>query len=120
MRVVFVEDGAVIRALVVEFLFERGYQVDEAATAEGAMRRLVGACAPQIVVTYVDLGAGRSGLEFADWLHERWPELHVIFASGRLDRLKDRARDPREFCLAKPFRFRKLIELIHSVVPPSA
>ncbi len=120
MRVVFVEDDVVIRALVVEFLHEQGYQVDEAATAEDAMQRMTGACTPHVVVTDIDLGAGRSGLEFADWVHERWPELHVIFASGRLDRMKDRARDPRETCLAKPFRLRKLIELIRGVVPPSA
>lgn len=120
MRLVFVEDDAVIRALVVEFLQEQGYEVVDAATAEDAMRRMAGAPVPHVVVTDIDLGAGRSGLEFADWLHERWPELNVIFASGRLDRLKDRARHPRETCLAKPFQLRKLIELVQGAAPPSA
>lgn len=120
MRVVLVEDDAIIRALVVEFLLEQGYEVVDAATAEDAMRRMIGASAPHVVVTDIDLGAGRSGLEFADWLHVHWPELNVIFASGRLDRLKGRARDPRETCLAKPFRLHKLIELMHDVAAPSA
>jgi len=117
MQLIFVEDDTVIRNLAVEYLQEHGYDVVEAATAEDAMRSLAGTSAPELVVTDIDLGAGRSGLEFADWLHERWPELNVIFASGRLDRLDGRALDPREVCLAKPFRLRKLIELVRSFVP---
>ena len=119
MQLIFVEDDAVIRALAVEYLQEHGYEVVEAATAEDAMRRLTGVGAPMLVVTDIDLGAGRSGLEFADWLHERWPKLKVIFASGRLDRVEGRASDPRETCLAKPFRLRKLIELVRNFAPPS-
>ncbi len=119
MQLIFVEDDAVIRDIAVEYLQEHGYKVVEAATAEDAMRRLVRAPAPQLVVTDIDLGTGRSGLEFADWLHERWPELKVIFASGRLERLKGRALDPREACLPKPFRLRKLVELVESFVPLS-
>ncbi len=120
MPLVFVEDDTVIRDTVVEYLREHGYEVVKAATAEDAMRLLVVVSAPQLVVTNIDLGAGRSGIEFADWLHERWPELNVIFASGRLDRLKGRGLKPRETLLAKPFRLRKLIELVRSFVPPSA
>lgn len=120
MRLIFVEDDAVIRDLIVECLQEQGYDVVEAATAEEAIQHLAGACAPNLVVTDIDLGAGRSGLEFADWVHERWPELNVIFASGCLDRLNGRALDPRETCLAKPFRSRKLIELVRRFVPVSA
>ena len=120
MPLVFVEDDTVIRDTVVEYLREHGYEVVKAATAEDAMRLLGVVSAPQLVVTNIDLGAGRSGIEFADWLHERWPELNVIFASGRLDRLKGRGLKPRETLLAKPFRLRKLIELVRSFVPPSA
>ncbi len=117
MQLIFVEDDAIIRDVAVEYLQEHGYDVVEAATAEDAMRRMVGAPAPQLVVTDIDLGEGRSGLELADWLHARWPELNVIFASGRLDRLKGRAPDPRETCLAKPFRLRNLIELVRNSAP---
>lgn len=71
---------------------------------------------PQPVVTDIDLGAGRSGIELTDWVHERWPELHVVFAGGQFDWLEGRASDPREARLAKPFRSRKLIELVRSFV----
>ncbi len=118
MQLIFVEDDAVIRDVAVEYLQEHGYTVIEAATAEDAMQCLAGGPVPLLAVTDIDLGEGRSGLEFADWLHERWPELNVIFASGRLDRLKGRAPDSRETCLAKPFRLTKLVELVRSVVPP--
>ncbi len=120
MQLIFVEDDAIIRDVAAEYLHEHGYDVVEAATAEDAMHHLVGAPAPQLVVTDIDLGDGRSGLELADWLHARWPELNVIFASGRLDRMQGRAHDPRESCLAKPFRLGKLIELVRSVTPAEA
>ena len=119
MQLIFVEDDAVIRDVAVEYLQEHGYSVAEAATAEDAMQWLAGGPTPLLAVTDIDLGAGRSGLELADWLHERWPELNVIFASGRLDRLKGRPFDPRETCLAKPFRLGKLVELVRSFVPPA-
>ncbi len=118
MQLILVEDDGVIREVVVESLREHGYEVIEAATAEDAMQRLEGAPAPMLVVTDIDLGAGRSGLEFADWLHERWPTLNVIFASGRLEWLEGRAFDARETCIAKPFRLRTLIELVRSFEPP--
>ncbi len=120
MTLILVEDNAVVRDMVVEYLQDRGYEVFGAATAEDAMRRLAGTPAPSLAVTDIDLGAGRSGLEFADWLHERWPELNVIFASGRLDRLDGRAPDPRETCLAKPFRLGTLVERVRGFVPPYA
>lgn len=120
MQLIFVEDNAVIRDVVVQCLNEYGYDVVKAATAEDAMQCLINAPAPQLVVTDIDLGEGRSGLEFADWLHERWPELNVIFATGRLDRLNGRAPDPRETCLVKPFRLGALIERVRCFVPPSA
>lgn len=119
MQLIFVEDDAIIRDVAVEHLQEHGYDVVEAATAEDAMQRMAGAPAPHLVVTDIDLGEGRSGLDLADWLHARWPDLNVIFASGRLDRLKGRAPDPREMSLAKPFRLRNLIELVRSSAPPS-
>ena len=115
---VFVEDDALIRDLVMDILHDHGYQVLGAATAEDAMRRLAGAPAPLLAVTDIDLGGGRSGLEFADWLHERWPALHVIFASGRLDLLNGRAFHPRETRLGKPFSLVKLVERVRGFVPP--
>lgn len=120
MQLVVVEDDADLRDIVVERLREHGYDVLAAATVEDAMQCLAGGPVPSLVVTDVDLGAGRSGVELADWLHERWPELPVIFASGRLEWLAGRAHDPRETHLAKPFSTRSLTELVRRFVPPSA
>ena len=111
LPLIFVADDAVIRDLIMDCLQEHGYGVVGAATAEDAMRRLASGPAPSLAVTDIDLGAGRSGLKFADWLHERWPKLNVIFASGRLDRLNSHAFDQRESCLGKPFILAKLVEL---------
>jgi DNA-binding NtrC family response regulator len=112
MQLIFVEDDIVIRETVVEYFREHGFEVIEAATAEGAMHCLHSAPMPSLVVTDIDLGTGCSGLEFADWLHARWPELNVVFASGRLDRLKGRTPDAREACLGKPFRLSTLAQIV--------
>jgi len=117
LQVFVVEDNAIIRNLVVASLQEHGYKVAGAATAEDAMQRLASAPAPLLALTDIDLGARRSGLEFADWLHGQWPELNVIFATGRPDRLDGRASDPRETCLGKPFSLAELVERVRSALP---
>ncbi len=117
MQLVLVEDGNIIREMVAECRRDREHDVIEVATAEDALHRLIGSPAPQLVASDIDLGAGRSGLGFADWLHGRWPELNAIFANARLDRLNGRVPDRRETCFAKPFRLCKLIELVRSFVP---
>jgi len=117
MQLVLAEGGNIIREMVAECRRDCGSNVIEVATAEDAVHCLIGSPAPQLVATDIDLGAGRSGLGFADWLHERWPELNVMFANAGLDRLNGRVPGRRETCFAKPFRLCKLIELVRSFVP---
>ncbi len=116
MQLLFVEDDAVIRGVITDCLQDHGFDVVESATAEDAMQRMTGGLGPPLVITDIDLGAGRSGIELADWVHEGWPELGVIFVTGRPDRLRNRAPDPREASLAKPFRLSELVELVHRFV----
>ena len=120
MQLLFVEDDSLIREVVTDGLLEHGFEVVEAATAEDAMRRLGAGFFPPLVITDIDLGAGRSGLDLADWLHERWPDLAVVFVTGRLERLRGRPLDPREACLAKPFRLGSLVEIVNRFVSASA
>ncbi len=115
MQVLFVEDDALIREVIAEYLRDNGFDVVEVATAEEAM--LVMTAAASLVVTDIDLGAGRSGLDLADWVHARWPELRVVFVTGRLDRLGSRALDPREAFLGKPFALGTLVELVRRFAP---
>ncbi len=117
MQLLFVEDDALIRDVVADCLQDHGFDVVEAATAEDAMQRMTGGLGPPLVITDIDLGAGCSGIELADWLHEGWPDLGVIFVTGRLERLRGRSPDPREACLAKPFRLSQLVDLVHRFVP---
>jgi len=119
-QLLFVEDDAVIREVVADCLQDHGFGVVEAATAEDAMQHMAGGLGPPVVITDIDLGAGRSGIELADWVHEGWPELGVIFVTGRVDRLRGRSPDPREVCLAKPFRLSQLVELVRRFVSPPA
>jgi DNA-binding response OmpR family regulator len=120
MQLLFVEDDALIREVVSEYLHDHGFDVVEAATAEDAMLRVVDTPVPPLVVTDIDLGAGRSGIELADALRERWPEVAVIFVTGRLDRLDGRCSSPREAALGKPFRLPQLVAIAQNFLPAKA
>ena len=116
MPLLFVEDDPPIREVVTDGLQEHGFEVVEAVTAEEAMRLIEDGFVPPLVITDIDLGAGRSGIDLANWLRDRWPELGVIFVTGRLDRLRGRPTHPREACLAKPFRLAPLVALVRGFI----
>lgn len=79
-RVLLVEDDELIRINAAELLVEAGYVVDEADSAERALR-LAAAAMPDIVVTDINL-PGLSGPELARRLRTEHPALGVVFASG--------------------------------------
>ena len=58
LPLIFVEDVAVTRDLIMDCLQEHEYEVVGAATAEDAMQRLASGPAPSLAVTDIDLGAG--------------------------------------------------------------
>ena len=84
-------------------LEQEGFEVVEAADAVEAIELFRGGLEVAALMTDVDLGAGPSGAELADALHQLRPDLRVIFITGRLASLSGRAFDVREAVLPKPF-----------------
>jgi CheY-like chemotaxis protein len=90
--VLLVEDEVLIRMFIAELLAEAGFEVIEASDAATALKRLeLGAEDVQAVFTDVDMPPGMSGLELAQTVHERWPEIGVVVTSAhhrpRLDEI---------------------------------
>ena len=112
MQLLVVEDDDLVREVVTSGLADFSFQVGEAASAEEAVRLLCCGVCPPVVVTDIDLGEGWNGIELADWVRERWPARAVIFVTGRPDHLRNRAPDPQEALLAKPFSIGQLIALV--------
>ncbi|MCK8778568.1 PAS domain-containing protein [Rhizobium sp. NTR19] len=113
IRVLLVEDEALIRISTADFLQDVGMVVVDAGSANEA----IGACGDQpvdILVTDVHLPE-MSGLDLALKLRETWPALPVIFATG--DRNVPGAENVQAMeLLIKPYDYSQLESRIRSMV----
>jgi CheY-like chemotaxis protein len=112
MRVLVVEDEALIRMLICDLLEEAGFECREAGDAQEASAALDSAdyWQPDILVTDYNLGPGLNGADVAAEAVRRLPGLPVIYATGNPECLKDTGRGER--VLAKPFAVADLISAI--------
>ena len=112
-----VEDDVLVRMTVALMLEDEGFSVVEAATATEAQQLMQDGLDTMVVVTDVDLGAGPSGAELADWLRGQRPDVAIIFITGRIASLAGRRLDLREAILSKPFEGSALSELVRKMIP---
>src|SRR6185312_9222050 len=101
LRVLLVEDDALIRMSAADMLSNLGHSVIEAGNASEALA-LLEAHAVDIMLTDIGL-PGMSGSELAARASERLPGLRIVFASGR-DELPGAASEDR---FARPGLLRK-------------
>ena len=114
-RILLVEDQAELRALIVEGLAARGYEVTSVPDGEAAMKAEETAERPfHLLLTDVVL-PGRTGTELAHTLKDRVPDLIVLFMSGYdLSDLGGRTVQAQELgdLIRKPFT---MPQLLHAV-----
>ena len=108
--ILFVEDDALVRMDMAEFLRECGYRVHEAADADEAIAELQSKFAVDLVFTDINLGEGMDGLELAAWTLNNRPGVKVLVTTGasRVD-LPPEIVEP---LLAKPYRGRDLLDRV--------
>lgn len=113
-RVLVVEDESLIRLDVVDALGERGFQVEEAASAEAAKHLIEKGGAPFDAIV-LDLGLpDRKGDDLAAEVRVSFPKLPIVIASGYsghavLARFRD---DPYVAFIGKPYNIGELQEII--------
>lgn len=101
MRILVVEDEALIAMVLVEVLAEDGHEViGPAATVEQALA-LCEDAPPQLALLDITLQGGGSGLDVARALFRRWG-VRSIFASSQVCEAR-RARDIALGCIRKPY-----------------
>jgi len=83
--VLVVEDEAIIRLAAVDMIESAGFHVMAAADATAAMRLLEDHDGIGVVFTDVDMPRGVSGLQLAESIKNRWPGIHVIITSGKVE-----------------------------------
>lgn len=83
MKVLVVEDEAIIRFAISDDIREGGFDVLEAANADEALQLL--ACDAEIGVLFtdVDMPGSMDGLDLSEAVHARWPAVRVIVTSGK-------------------------------------
>ncbi|MET0254630.1 MAG: response regulator [Luteibacter sp.] len=109
LRVLVLEDDALIRMSIAEMLESRGHVPFEAGDGNEAIRVHA---AERIDVLLADVGLpGMSGVEVAEVLRESQPDLPVIFATG--DHTANGVqRDARTAVIIKPYGVADLIETL--------
>ena len=82
--VLVVEDEMMLRMKVVDMVEDAGYIPVEAVDADEAMAILQSRNDIALMLTDVQMPGSMNGLELAHAVHERWPPIKIILASGQL------------------------------------
>jgi CheY-like chemotaxis protein len=110
--VLLVDDDAIGRALIAEYLRTCGYRVLEAADAGEAMQALEGHDI-DIVVTEVELRGANGGFSLSTWIRTNRPDIKVILTTS-VARTADTAAGLCENgpTLTKPYEAQLLVDAI--------
>ncbi len=104
-RVLFVEDEELIRMILTETMIEAGLDVTEAADGEEAMRLLEQRRTFDLLLTDVHMPGRFNGVDIARQVRALWPEVPVVFVTGRPDTLRAFGTPgPRDRSVLKPYR----------------
>jgi len=112
VRILVVEDDALIRESVVEALREEGYVVIHAANGEEALA-WCGRQAADVLITDVKLPGDIDGWQIAERCREHDPELPVIYATG-FSPVAPRPV-PGSLMLQKPYRPEDIVRAVRRV-----
>jgi CheY-like chemotaxis protein len=116
LRVLVVEDDAMIGVLLGEMLEGMGYDVCGIEATEAEAVTAAARCKPDLMIVDVNLGEG-SGVSAIDTIHRAGPVPHV-FVSGDIARV--RALRPDSIVIQKPYRESELARVIQRALEPAA
>jgi CheY-like chemotaxis protein len=107
--VLLVEDDELIRDILGEALDDAGLDTVRSPNAEDALAQMSGD-APFVMVTDINLGAGMDGLALGREARQRFPNLPIVYISGRYAEVSGLRKDER--FLPKPFPASALLKTI--------
>jgi DNA-binding NtrC family response regulator len=115
-RLLLVEDETLIRLSLAEFLQDRGYEVLEAANLAEAQALLLSTSNIDVVFSDIQMLGPDDGIRLARWVHERFPGIHVILASGNLGALTTAKSQCHSIhaSSSKPFTHEQALDLVRS------
>jgi CheY-like chemotaxis protein len=116
--VLLVEDDAVVRSVIVSMLEQSGYDVVAAGSSAEALELAESNPLLDVAVTDVVM-PGMSGTGFAQLLHDRRPDLPVLYISGYPLTDSDELA-PQDTLLQKPFSAAELGQALRGVLERAA
>ena len=103
------DDDPLVRMMLVEALRDEGLDVIGAGAETEALMALRSAPAPRVFVTDLDLGTKRNGFVVAAIARMLWPDVAIIYITGRPEAAFGHEMDDREMLMQKPFRPSELV-----------
>ena len=116
--ILVVEDEDVVRKLIVRLLTQEGYQVIEACNGVDALDKLLPQ-APKLHLIITDVLMDKmGGIELAQNLNKRYPEVNVLFISGYAAEIYEFpvSEIGESFFLAKPFFPGEFLKKVQSML----
>jgi two-component system, response regulator PdtaR len=100
--VLVAEDEELLRVYAADLLAEAGYKVIEAANAEAALAVMADEPDIRVLFTDIQMPGKLNGIELARKVHEQWPQVLLLIASGGRQPAKAEIADHGHF-IAKPY-----------------
>ena len=112
--VLVVDDEPLLRMDAVDILENEGFETVEAKSAQDALAILAGRPDVRLVFTDVNM-PGMSGIELAEQVHQRWPNILLIVTSSDRAVAERPLPDDGRF-LAKPYEASKLTDEVDDLI----
>jgi PAS domain S-box-containing protein len=114
-QVLVVEDDDEVAALTVEMINQLGYATTRVASAEAALGALADRRSVDIVFSDVMMPGRMNGVELAQEIRRRRPNLPVLLTSGYADAARRKAGAQQVKIIPKPYRIDELRDALAAV-----
>jgi CheY-like chemotaxis protein len=110
------DDDPLVRMVLVDALRDEGMDVIAAAAESEALAVLRQPHPPRVFVTDLDLGTRRNGFVVAAIARMLFPEVPIVYITGRSDAVRGRMLGEHETLMHKPFLPSELVATVHRLM----
>jgi CheY-like chemotaxis protein len=114
-RILVAEDDPLIREIIVDMLVMLDFDLIVAASGHEALRLIDMSDGADLLITDLNM-PGMDGIELAHHVRGFYPEIPILFVSGRLYLLETGSPPEPYRCLRKPFRMRELTKTVSDML----
>lgn len=113
--VLVVEDETLVRLYGMDILEDAGFRVLDAGNADEAISVLQSHDEVALLFSDIDMPGSMNGLELAQIVHDRWPNIRLLLTSGHRQPTQDQIPDAGRF-MRKPWGGQALMAKIREIL----